>query len=305
MGKLILFGYASEGADPLKNIGLLLAGDVVANVTQAMIAAGLPVMRSMRNFLEMGDEKDRWVSHATASAQFHCPKSAIKLFAPIYDPEKIICMGMNYAEHCHEQNIPIPEEPILFSKFPSSISADGDPIPLAPEILKLDWEVEMCIVIGTPGRRIAKEDAMKHVAGYTVCHDVSARHWQLDRNGGQYLVGKTFDGFCPTGPAIVTPDEISDIHKIGVRTRVNGKTVQDSNTSELVFQVPDMIAWCSKFFTLKAGDMILTGTPSGVGCFLKPEPIFLKDGDVVDVEIDEIGTLTNQVVAESKLTSKL
>jgi 2-keto-4-pentenoate hydratase/2-oxohepta-3-ene-1,7-dioic acid hydratase in catechol pathway len=257
-------------------------------------------MSSMRAFLSLEEAIGPIVKKAIAASRFHTTLSAIVLKAPIYDPDKVICIGMNYADHCIEQNAPIPDEPTIFSKFPSSIIAPGEPIMITPEMKKLDWEVELAIVIGKEGRRIPKADAMSYVAGYTTCHDVSARYWQMEKNGGQWLVGKTMDTFCPLGPAIVTPDEISDVHNLGLRTRVNGITRQDSSTSQFVFNVDDVIAWCSKFFTLKVGDVIITGTPPGVGCFMKP-PMFLKAGDVVDVEIDEIGTITNPVVAEADM----
>lgn len=201
---------------------------------------------------------------------------------------------MNYVDHCTEQNLPVPTEPLVFSKFASSISNPGDDIIKAPEVKELDFEVELVIVIGKEGKRIKEEEAMQYVAGYTVAHDVSARDWQLKKNGGQWLVGKAFDGYAPIGPAIVSAEELGDPHKLGIRCRLNGEIVQDSNTDQLVFKTETIISWVSKFFTLRPGDIILTGTPPGVGCFRKP-PLWLKDGDVVDCEIDGIGTITNTV----------
>lgn len=168
---------------------------------------------------------------------------------------------------------------------------------LPAETKELDFEVELCIVIGKTARRVPKAEALDYVAGYTVAHDVSARDWQLKRNGGQWLMGKTFDTFAPIGPAIVTTDEVGNIHAKGIRCRLNGETVQDSNTSEFVFNVPTVVEWVSKLVTLKPGDLIFTGTPPGVGCFRKP-PLWLKDGDVVEVEIDGIGCISNPVKAE-------
>ncbi|KAK3705676.1 hypothetical protein QZH41_009521, partial [Actinostola sp. cb2023] len=152
---------------------------------------------------------------------------------------------MNYADHCEEQNMPIPKEPIFFSKFANAIVGTGDPILSNEETKELDYEVELVIVIGKQGTKIKEEDAMDHVAGYTVAHDVSARDWQLKKNGGQWLIGKTFDSFCPLGPAIVTKDSISDVHKLGIRCRVNGKIMQDSNTENFVFKVPQLVAFVS------------------------------------------------------------
>eukprot|EP00947_MAST-08B_sp_MAST-8B-sp1_P002235 g2235.t1 len=226
----------------------------------------------------------------------------VKMVAPIYDPEKIICIGMNYREHCTEQDFPIPEEPVLFSKFASAITASGEPI-LLEDTSELDFEVEMVIVVGKKGRHVKKEDAMNHVLGYTVAHDVSARDWQLKKNGGQWLVGKTFDTFAPIGPNIVTTDELGDPHKLAVKCTLNGDVVQNSNTDELIFKTEDLIAYITRFMTLNPGDLIFTGTPSGVGCFRKP-PLWLKPGDVVTCEIEGIGAITNTVKAgdaESKL----
>jgi 2-keto-4-pentenoate hydratase/2-oxohepta-3-ene-1,7-dioic acid hydratase in catechol pathway len=153
-------------------------------------------------------------------------------------------------------------------------------------------------VIGKEGRRIAADKAMEYVAGFTVAHDVSARDWQLKKNGGQWLLGKAGDGYAPLGPAIVTPDEVPDIHSLRLRTLVNGVALQDGNTRELVHKTEALLVWISKFITLKPGDVILTGTPPGVGCFRKPSPIWLKPGDVVTVEIEKLGAITNTIVAE-------
>jgi len=262
---------------------------------------------TMRGFLEMGNEGLRKAKAAMESAsrvkkftKNVLPISGVTLKAPITDPEKIICIGMNYVDHCTEQNYPIPTEPIIFSKFNTSICSNGDDI-IFEETEKLDYEVELVIVVGQKGRYIKKEEASEYIAGYTVAHDVSARDWQLERNGKQWVLGKTIDNYCPLGPAIVTKDDIKNPYNLGIRTILNGKAVQDGNTKEIIFKGEDLIAYCSRFFTLSPGDIILTGTPPGVGVFRKP-PLFLKPGDVVKVEIDEIGAITNTVRArQSKL----
>jgi len=219
----------------------------------------------------------------------------VKLKAPIDGVQKLICIGMNYVEHCTEQNMPIPTEPVVFNKFPNVICGPGDPLIKDPETNELDYEVELAIVIGeTVPRRTSVADADQYILGYTVVHDVSARDWQLKRNGGQWLIGKTFDNYAPIGPAIVTKASI-DPNNIGLRCRVNGRTLQDGHTSQFVFTPQVVVSWISKFVTLVPGDVICTGTPSGVGCFRKPQ-IWLKSGDVVECEIDGIGTLTNPVV---------
>jgi len=255
---------------------------------------------TMRGFLELGNEglrKAKALAEAAGRARKFTktvlPLGNVTLKAPITDPEKIICIGMNYVDHCTEQNYPIPTEPIIFSKFNSSISADGDDI-IFEETEKLDFEVELVIVVGQKGRYIKKEEASEYIAGYTVAHDVSARDWQLDRNGKQWVLGKTIDGYCPLGPAIVTKDDLKNPYNLGIRTILNGKKVQDGNTKEIIFKGEDLVAYCSRFFTLSPGDIILTGTPPGVGVFRKP-PLFMKPGDVVTVEIDQIGSVTNTV----------
>jgi 2-keto-4-pentenoate hydratase/2-oxohepta-3-ene-1,7-dioic acid hydratase in catechol pathway len=263
--------------------------------------------KSMRRVLDLihNDGDDEW--NATRArlregladtSAFTEDASAITLKAPIYDPEKIICVGMNYSDHCSEQGMPEPDEPVLFNKFPSAILGHKDDVYKIAETTKFDWEVEMVIVVGKDGRRISKADAYKHVAGYTVAHDVSARDLQLEHSGGQWMLGKAFDHACPIGPAIVDTAEIPDPHKLALKTTVNGVVKQDSNTDQLIFKVHDVIEYCSKFFTLKAGDLILTGTPPGVGAFRSP-PEWLVEGDEVTVEIEGIGAITNTIVADA------
>lgn len=273
----------------------------VVNLSAAFAAdGGAPLHRGMRQLLEEADSGgslDR-AGVAVASGRWRVAIDAISLRAPLYDPEKIICVGMNYYDHCTEQNFPIPKEPVIFSKFASSIVANGEPLPLDEELTQeLDFEVELAIVIGRTGRRIPKERALEHIAGWTVAHDVSARDWQMKKNGGQWLLGKTIDGFAPIGPSIVTRDEgaaFADAGALGVRTTLNGETVQQSNTRELIFKPADIVEFVSRFVTLKPGDLIFSGTPGGVGVFRKP-PMFLKGGDEVVVHIDGLGSLTNKV----------
>lgn len=164
---------------------------------------------------------------------------------------------------------------------------------LSPQ--ELDWEVELAAVIGKRGRHIEEAAALEHVLGFTVANDVSARDWQMRRNGRQWLLGKTFDTFCPLGPAIVTKEAVADVHNLWIRCSVNGQRMQDSSTRHLIFGVPALVAWVSRFVTLVPGDILLTGTPAGVGVFRKP-PVFLKRGDEVQCEIEELGTICNRVV---------
>ena len=219
----------------------------------------------------------------------------VDLLAPITNPDKVLCIGMNYKDHCEEQNKPIPTEPVVFNKFPSCIVGPHDDIPYPKITHELDWEVELAIVIGKKGFNIPLAQAPEHIFGFTVAHDVSARDWQLKRNAGQWLLGKAMDAFCPLGPALVTPDELGDPHDLHLTCKVNGETKQDSRTTQLVFDTNQIVAWCSQFCTLLPGDVILTGTPPGVGCFMKP-PQFLQKGDVVECYIENIGSITNKIV---------
>lgn len=249
----------------------------------------------MKQLIAEGAAAHEFINVMLKTGLHQLPLASVRVLAPIYDPEKVLCVGMNYRDHCTEQNFPIPEVPLLFNKFASSIIGPGEDITADPEITcELDFEVELVVIVGRAGRNIARDQAASHIFGYTVAHDVSARDMQFKSNGGQWLLGKALDTFAPIGPAIVTRDEMGDEPKVGIRCRVNGDIMQNSNTRELVHGPADVIAYASRFMTLKPGDMILTGTPGGVGCFRKP-PIWLKDGDQVECEIDGIGCITNTV----------
>ncbi|XP_073765378.1 fumarylacetoacetate hydrolase domain-containing protein 2A isoform X9 [Danio rerio] len=230
---------------------------------------------TMREFLELGPKGMDCAKRALSSGQNVLPRSDIRLLSPVTNPEKVVCVGMNYKDHCLEQNAPIPKEPIIFSKFPCSITGPNDDIILPDESQEVDWEVELAFVIGRKGKHIKEEEALSYIAGFTVANDVSARDWQMKRNGKQWLLGKTFDTFCPLGPALVTTDSLKDVHKLGIRCFVNGATVQESNTNQMIFQTEKVVAWVSQFVTLYPGDVFLTGTPPGVGVFRNP-PVFLK-----------------------------
>lgn len=253
------------------------------------------IPNNMKDFIEGGEVNVEAAKRAVDASSNILKQGEIRILSPINNPEKLICVGMNYRDHCAEQNVPVPVEPVIFSKFNSAIRGPNDPIEYPDETSQLDWEVELAVIIGKEGKNIPKEEAMNFVFGYTVAHDVSARDWQLHRNGNQFLVGKSMDGFCPLGPAIVTKDAVQDPHNLRLWTKVNGVYKQDSNTSQLVFKTEELVAFLSRFFTLKPGDTILTGTPPGVGVFRNP-PEFLKRGDVVEVGIEKIGVLTNAIV---------
>ena len=220
---------------------------------------------------------------------------SVRILPPIPAPTKIICVGINYAEHARESGVDPPAEPILFSKFPSALIAAGDAIVLPPVSKEVDYEAELVVVIGAGGRNIPREEALSRVGGYCCGHDVSARDWQLHKPGGQWLMGKTFDTFAPVGPELVTADEVGDPGQLDIKFRLNGETMQDSNTREFIFGVEEVIEYVSSVCTLLPGDIIFTGTPSGVGAGRKP-PVFLKPGDVAEVEIEKLGVLRNPVV---------
>ena len=225
------------------------------------------------------------------------PLEQLKLIAPVPSPEKIICAGLNYADHAKESGVEPPSEPVLFNKFPSAVSADWQPIVLPKLSKEVDYEAELVVVIGIGGRHITKQEARKHVAAYCCGNDVSARDWQLHKPGGQWLLGKSFDTFAPVGPVLVTADEVPQPGNLRIQLRLNGRTMQDSTTAELIFPVEDLISYISGVCTLAPGDLIFTGTPPGVGFARKP-PVFLKPGDTVEVEIEKLGVLRNPVVGE-------
>ncbi len=219
-----------------------------------------------------------------------------RLLAPIPRPGKVICIGLNYLDHAKESGVDAPAEPVCFSKFSSAVIGPESAIELPPTSQQVDYEAELVVVIGQAGRDIPLEKAREHVAGYLNGNDVSARDWQLGRPGGQWLLGKTPDTFAPIGPYLVTADEIPDPESLTVQLRLNGETMQNSNTNQLIFGIDRLIAHLSALVTLAPGDVIFTGTPPGVGMARKP-PVFLKPGDVVEVEIAGLGILKNPVIA--------
>ena len=250
---------------------------------------------------------------AAASANGGRALADVQLLAPIPRPRRnVLCVGWNYSEHFAEgqgmrgpNDSPqdIPEFPSLFSKQPNTVVGPDAPVwHSAPVSDQLDWEVELAVIIGTPGRDISEEDALGHVFGYTVANDVSVRDVQR-RHGGQWFKGKGFDSHCPLGPWIVTPDEIGDPQNLHLALRVNGATKQDSSTRFMVFRIPRIIKEFSAGMLLEAGDVILTGTPEGVGFARKP-PEFLAVGDVMEAEVEKIGVLRNTVAAYTPSASR-
>jgi 2-keto-4-pentenoate hydratase/2-oxohepta-3-ene-1,7-dioic acid hydratase in catechol pathway len=221
------------------------------------------------------------------------PVAKARLRAPIGRPPKITCVGLNYADHAREQGIEAPETPVFFLKSSNTIIGPGDPIRIPPNTEQPDYEAELAVVIGKGGSRIPQERAWEHVAGYTLLNDVTARDMQSGDK--QWFRGKSCDTFAPTGPWIVTADEISDPHALAISLTLNGRTMQDSNTSNLIHRIDFLISYLSQSLSWEPGDLISTGTPPGVGMARKP-PVFIKAGDEITVTIEGIGSLTNPVV---------
>ncbi|WP_294334255.1 fumarylacetoacetate hydrolase family protein [uncultured Sphingomonas sp.] len=215
---------------------------------------------------------------------------------PVSGTRKFVAIGLNYADHAAESNLPIPAEPVVFNKWVSCLQGPNDPVVIPRDSKKTDWEVELGVVIGTRAEYVSAEEALSHVAGYLVINDVSERHWQIER-GATWDKGKGFPTFGPVGPWLVTADEVGDPQNLSMWLEVNGKRVQDGNTKTMIFTVAEIIAYCSQFMTLEPGDIITTGTPPGVGMGQKPEPWYLKAGDVVTLGIEKLGEQRQDFVA--------
>lgn len=287
-----------------RHIGLSIE-DKLFSLTQALGASD-GLLRSMAAFL--ADERkvaqaadfDRRIKSgalASGSADAFCARSSVRLLPPVPDPEKIICIGLNYIDHARESGMEPPPQPVFFAKYRTALNAPDDPVRIPPTTQQVDFEAELAIVVGRRGKYIPEARAMDYVAGYMVFHDVSARDLQFKTS--QWINGKTLDSFAPCGPFLVTKDEVPDPHGLGIRLTLNGAVMQNSNTSNLIFRVPQLIAHLSNFFTLTPGDFIASGTPPGVGFARKP-PVFLKPGDHVRIEIDGVGVLEHGFVKEEE-----
>jgi len=219
-----------------------------------------------------------------------CPvvSNEIRLGPPVSKPSKIVCIGLNYTDHAAESNMPVPAEPILFFKSTTAIVGPNDDLIIPKNSTKTDWEVELAVVIGKRASYVEESEAEDYIAGYLLHNDYSERHFQLERVG-QWVKGKSCDTFAPLGPWLATKEEIGDVNNLRLWLTVNGKTMQDGNTSNLIFKVPMLIAYISQFMTLLPGDIITTGTPAGVGLGMKP-PVYLKAGDVIELGIDGLGS---------------
>jgi 2-keto-4-pentenoate hydratase/2-oxohepta-3-ene-1,7-dioic acid hydratase in catechol pathway len=267
--------------------------------------AGGPIPESMTDLLSLsparlaalGDILDGVVEFFHGDLRFDrlfAPLASANFYAPLLSPGKIICVGRNYAEHAKERGSEIPRSPIFFLKSNNTICGPGDPILVPPATQQCDYEAELAFVIGKGGKNIPEDRAYEHVAGYLCMNDVSARDMQ--KADGQWFRGKSCDTFAPIGPWIVTKDEIPDPHALRISLTLNGQTLQDSNTGNMIFRIPFLVSYLSQTMTLEPGDIISTGTPEGVGAHRTP-PVFLQPGDTVSVTVEKVGTLTNPVAA--------
>jgi 2-keto-4-pentenoate hydratase/2-oxohepta-3-ene-1,7-dioic acid hydratase in catechol pathway len=228
-----------------------------------------------------------------AAAGESMPITETEVLAPVANPSKIICIGLNYADHAAEAGVDVPDAPVVFAKFPNAlIGPTGDIRYRSRDVSQLDFEAELAVVIGSTCSLVKEADALDHVFGYTILNDISARDAQFA--DGQWVRGKSFDTFAPVGPAITTRDEISDVQQLGVRCLVNGEVMQDGSTADMCFGVAELVSYLSRFITLVPGDVIATGTPAGIG-FTRNPMVLLGDGDVVVTEIDQLGQLRNVV----------
>ncbi|HXB16245.1 MAG TPA: fumarylacetoacetate hydrolase family protein [Solirubrobacteraceae bacterium] len=254
-----------------------------------------PPAAGVRGALEELDAAGlRRLGELAAAAGERLAAEDVELRAPVPDPQKIICIGLNYRDHAEESGQEVPEAPMWFAKFANSLCGSGAPIVLpAAHADYVDYEAELALVIGRPARNVSVEDALEHVAGVMPFNDVSARDLQLQNP--LWTSGKAIDTFAPCGPALVTLDEVGDLSGLALRTRIDGETVQEGTTANLIFGPVELVAWLSRTMTLLPGDIVATGTPAGVGA---AKGLFLRDGNVVDVELEGVGTLSNPVLAE-------
>ncbi len=256
-------------------------------------AAELPPITSLRDVMRHESVLRYWLTTVNDQPAF---LGAWELLAPVDQPEKIICVGLNYRAHALETGKQPPSEPVIFGKLPSALIGPGDPIILPKLSEQVDYEAELVVVIGKTCCQVSEADALDHVFGYCCGHDVSSRDWQYHHSGGQWLLGKSFDTFAPVGPYVVARESVPNPEALRIQMHLNDQTMQDSSTSDLIFSIPYLISYLSHIFTFKPGDLIFTGTPSGVGVARDPQR-FLKPGDQCTVEIESLGRLSNPVIA--------
>lgn len=243
-----------------------------------------------------GDWEPRWRAIVERSKPMSSP---IQLLCPISDPQKVLCIGLNYRQHAVETGMAIPSEPIVFCKMGTAVVGPQDPILLPPSAHRVDYEAELVIVIGRSIHQASEEEAERAIFGYLVGNDVSARDWQLEKPGKQWFLGKSFDTFAPVGPSITLASAIPDLSRLAIQLKINGELLQNSTLADLIFSPKAIVAYLSQVMTLHPGDMIFTGTPEGVGMARTP-PRFLKPGDLVEVTIESLGTIANRCVEKQR-----
>ncbi|WP_435065226.1 fumarylacetoacetate hydrolase family protein [Halobaculum sp. EA56] len=268
--------------------------DGVVDLATAGEAAGVDVPRRTVDLLadwEWRRKAELAVEYAVETGVGVRDPADLTRAAPVTDPQKVVCVGLNYRDHAEEGDHDVPDEPVLFSKFPTAVTGPGSTVSWDPEFTEqVDYEAELVAVVGEEARRVDSEDALDHVAGFTVGNDVSAR--DIQHGDGQWVRGKSLDTFAPIGPDLVTTDEVGDPHDLDIWAEVNGRRLQESSTAELIFGIDELVSVCSRAFTLKPGDLIFTGTPPGVGVYREP-PVLLEEGDSVTVGVEGLGELTN------------
>jgi acylpyruvate hydrolase len=280
----------------------VLVGETVVDTLDAASAAGLEdsIDWSDNRGVVAADREtlDRLAhaaaEHATAGTSVGS-LTDVRLGPPITGPDKVVCIGANYHDHLVETGLPRPEVPLFFAKFRNSLIGHREQIVIPPSTSKVDYEAELAFVIGRAAKNVEQADALDHVAGLTCLNDVSARDLQFQTS--QFIAGKALDTFAPCGPALVLIDEIADVQALSIKAHLNGETVQDSNTADMIFPVAEIVSFLSRIMTLVPGDVISTGTPAGVG-FVKDPPVFMHEGDLIEVEISEVGRLSNRLIAE-------
>ena len=278
-----------QSADGQPQLGAL-QHDRIVNLHRA---SGAELPDDMLDFLQLGSAAMESARRLVAETEADVALDSVKLLAPIVNPQKVVAIGLNYMDHVREAGFEVPEFATMFCKYPSSIVGSEEEIRWSTKLTQqVDYEAELAVVIGTRARNVIAANAYDYIAGYMNCNDVSARDLQL-RAGDQWLRGKCLDSFCPLGPWLVSADEIPDPHALSIQCRVNGELRQDSNTGEIIHRIPQLIEYLSTAFTLQPGDVIITGTPHGVGAFRHP-PLWLKQDDVIEVEIEGLGVLRNR-----------
>ncbi|GLB61501.1 fumarylacetoacetate hydrolase family protein [Cytobacillus sp. NCCP-133] len=289
--KLAAFTIQSE-----KHIGVV-QGERAISLT---LLGGNQFPQCLRTFIEKSEEllplAEKLIGQEVNEAAVF-PVSDIKILPPIPAPEKIICVGLNYIDHCRETGMEPPASPVIFSKYANAIVGHNDAVEIPVNSNEVDFEAELAVVIGKEAKRVTEEEANEYIFGYTIMNDISARDLQF--KDGQWSRGKTADTFAPTGPVIVTKEEAGNPHNLSISLELNGEIMQDSNTSNLIFTIPQIISFLSQSMTLKPGDVIATGTPPGVGMGRDPK-VWLKDGDKMSITIENIGTLSNYVKGDSQ-----